>query len=164
MKILFKKLWWILPFSILICSCCTSCSNIKNCCTSDSKKMKTETNTCSHCGNTSCDANCSANKTQLRDSIGAISSCSLNPEVQSTRFVEIKKEIFSKSIHNKELKDGMEFTFQEPKEFNNTLLEFIEFERGCCKDFTFSLHFEPRNGPVTLRMTGSEEITKILKN
>ncbi len=155
-KLIQKIVCILLPASLILYSCCGS----KSCSSNTNTKMEAK---CNHCGNTTCDINCSASGKELKDSIKSISSCSLDSEAQSKRFIEIKKEIFSKSIRNKELKDGMEFTFQEPKEFNQTLLEFIEFERGCCKDFTFALHFEPRNGAVTLRMTGSSEIKEMIK-
>ncbi len=119
--------------------------------------------TCNHCGNTTCNKDCSANERELKDSAKSIKSCSLNSKEQLDRFAVIKRDLFSKSIRIKKLKDGIVFTFQESDVFTKSLLEFIEFERGCCKDFTFALHFEPRNGPVRLRMTGSSEIKEMFK-
>jgi|GEM_PF-3827728 len=151
----------LVPGCFLLSHCCSDkCDgNPKNCFTQQKSKGTMET-TCTHCGNSTCDINCSAKG--HNDSIKPLEGCSLNYTEQDERLKDIRKKIFSKSINNKELKNGIELTFQEPMEFNDTLIEFIKFERGCCKDISFDLHFEPQDGPIVLTMSGSSDIKKMV--
>ncbi|MEK7724142.1 MAG: hypothetical protein AAB336_07340 [Acidobacteriota bacterium] len=43
------------------------------------------------------------------------------------------------------------------------MLDFINFERNCCANFTFSLIFEPHNQATHLQIYGSKSIKKELE-
>ena len=58
----------------------------------------------------------------------------------------------------KELETGYDLVFNEPKEYSTELLEFINFERGCCSSFSYALVFEPNNKATHLQIYGSKEI------
>lgn len=151
----------LVPGCFLLSHCCSEkCNNTFKSCSTNQKSKQTMEITCSQCGNSTCDINCSAKG--HNDSTKTLDGCSLNSSQQNERLEEIRKEIFSKSIKSKEIKNGMEFTFQEPLEFADTLIEFIKFERGCCKDILFDLYFEPKNGPIILTMTESSDIKKMV--
>lgn len=63
-----------------------------------------------------------------------------------------------------ELETGYDLTFQESIEYSQELLEFINFERKCCSNFSFALIFEPNNRATHLQMYGSKEIKEELKD
>jgi hypothetical protein len=72
--------------------------------------------------------------------------------------------LFSKVKEVVELKDGYDFVFAESKEFSVQLLEFINFERACCSNFSFALEFEPYGKATHLKIYGSKAIKQELKN
>ncbi|MBK9191287.1 MAG: hypothetical protein IPM77_07105 [Crocinitomicaceae bacterium] len=138
----------------------SSCSS--NC--STDKTAVAESPTCGGCGENSCTKSCSTNPTNSDSSLkSAIPSCSLSePELQS-RKLELQQGIFSRP-HTVKNETGYQFTFKESKEFSNELLEFINFERGCCSSFSYGLIFEPNNAATHLQIYGSKEIKTELKN
>ena len=69
-----------------------------------------------------------------------------------------------KIVRTEELETGYDMIFQEPIEYSKELLEFINFERGCCSGFSFALIFEPDNKATHLQMYGSKEIKEELKS
>ena len=48
--------------------------------------------------------------------------------------------------------------------YTGSTVEFINFERKCCPGITYSLMFEPEEGPIHLRIGGSTEIKGMLKS
>ncbi len=57
--------------------------------------------------------------------------------------------------------DGVELRFSE--ETARSLLDFILFERPCCKTFTYELRFAPPHNQITLRMRASAEQVEALQ-
>ena len=53
--------------------------------------------------------------------------------------------------------DGLELEWGFSEETARTLLDFILFERTCCKTFTYELRFAPPHNRITLRMRASAE-------
>ena len=53
--------------------------------------------------------------------------------------------------------DGLELEWEFSEEAARSLLDFILFERTCCKTFTYELGFAPPQTRVTLRMRASAE-------
>jgi hypothetical protein len=51
--------------------------------------------------------------------------------------------------------DGVELQWTFSEETARTLLEFVFFERVCCKLFTYELGFPPPHDLITLRMRAS---------
>ena len=147
----------------------TSCS--KNCSTKkESKKMETENATCPKCGKNSCDTNCSASTSSDTTEGAKLKSIVPSCNLSETQMINRKAELTSKyGMFNKvqkviELKDGYDFVFVEPKEFSVELLEFINFERNCCSNFSFALEFEPNEKATHLKIYGSKAIKQELKN
>lgn len=139
-----------------------SCSNGQ----SAPAKTKTATATCSHCGKTTCDKNCSSNSvtkdTAMQNKI--LPSCSLNEKELTERGNTLSKTIFSKAKSINSLKDGYDIVFNEPKEFSNELMEMVNFERSCCSDFTWALVFEPNNKATHLQVYGSNKVKEEMAN
>jgi hypothetical protein len=53
--------------------------------------------------------------------------------------------------------DGVELEWGFSDEIARRLLDFILFERTCCKSFSYELSFAPPHNQVTLRMRASAE-------
>lgn len=156
--------------------CCAGSKNKTSCsknCKTDKKesKMTTENATCSKCGKNSCDTNCLTSTSTDSTSDGAkfkamVPSCNLSETQMVSRKEELtsKYGMFLKVKEVIELKDGYDLVFNEPKEFSQTLLDFINFERSCCSNFSFALEFEPYEKATHLKIYGSKSIKQEMKN
>ena len=58
--------------------------------------------------------------------------------------------------------DGYALRFPGNDTWANQLTQFITFERKCCPFFIFSLLFEPKQGPIWLRLRGSAGIKEFV--
>ena len=59
--------------------------------------------------------------------------------------------------------DGIELQWEFSEETARSLLDFIFFERTCCKTFSYELRFAPPQTRVTLRMRASAEQVEALQ-
>lgn len=59
--------------------------------------------------------------------------------------------------------DGVELEWQFSEETARSLLDFIFFERTCCKSFSYELGFLPPHNTVRLRMKASAEQVEALQ-
>ena len=84
-------------------------------------------------------------------------ACNLTGNDYDTRSDEVKN-IFQGVEQTLELDDGYAFRFPGGDASAARLLEFTLAERRCCPFFTFELAFEPHEGPIWLRLRGSEQI------
>lgn len=125
---------------------------------------------CGKCNKNSCDASCKSNPENDTTDEGQrlkelVPSCNLSKE----QMIDRKKTLTSKySMFNKvekviELEDGYDFVFVQPKEFSVQLLDFVNFERNCCSNFSFALEFEPFEKATHLKIYGSKAIKEELK-
>jgi len=62
-----------------------------------------------------------------------------------------------------ELEDGYAFGFPGSAEWAEKLVDFVNFERVCCPFFAFDLAFEPDEGPIQLRVRGSEGVKEFVE-
>ena len=92
-----------------------------------------------------------------------IIACKLVDAAFIARKETIRTTLLAHVQEVKELEDGYAFGFSEGSISGAQLLEFIEAERECCSFFTFELIFEPENGPVWLRLRGSDEIKRFIE-
>lgn len=108
--------------------------------------------------------NCTANTSSITmntDSVRLkemLPSCNLTGAELLLRKGQLQSGIISKIAKVEELKTGYDLIFYEPIEYSTELLEFINFERGCCSSFTYALIFEPNNKATHLQMYGSKDI------
>jgi hypothetical protein len=59
--------------------------------------------------------------------------------------------------------DGVEMEWAFSKETAHSLLDFVLFERACCKTFTYELSFSPPHSSITLRLRTSSEQVEALQ-
>jgi hypothetical protein len=85
-------------------------------------------------------------------------ACSLSDPELARRAAELERDLFSAVAEIEELPDGYAYRFPADQAWIDKLIQFIAFERECCPFFTFELVFAPNQGPVWLRLRGSEEI------
>ena len=75
----------------------------------------------------------------------------------------ISRDLFAYVDRVEELPDGFGFRFPGADPWAAKALEFIEVEKQCCPFFTFELAFEPDDGPLWLRLRGSEAIKAFVR-
>jgi hypothetical protein len=61
-----------------------------------------------------------------------------------------------------ELLDGFELHWRIGDPWADRVLEFVRLERLCCPFIRFEVIAEPNDGPVTLRLLGSDEIKRFI--
>lgn len=139
---------------------CSSCGDA--CC---KPKTSKETTACNSCGKSSCDKHCkSVSGLDTTNFKAKVPSCNLTNEQMAERKELLKNGIFSKVKSIQELPTGYQLNFEEPKKFAADLIEFINFERGCCVSFTYGLILDPNEKGTHLQMYGSAEIKQELKD
>jgi hypothetical protein len=82
--------------------------------------------------------------------------CTLPEGALAQRRLEIQ-ELFKGRTAVSRHSDGVELQWTFSEETARTLLEFVFFERVCCKTFTYELGFPPPHDLITLRMRGPAE-------
>jgi hypothetical protein len=88
--------------------------------------------------------------------------CALPEGDRAQRRVEIQGLLQKRtavSLHA----DGVELVWEFSVEIAHSLLEFVLFERTCCKSFSYELGFAPPQTRVTLRMRASAEQVEALQ-
>ena len=90
-------------------------------------------------------------------------ACTLSVSEKVTRSQETS-DLFTNVQQVEELADGYALRFPGSDAWANTLLQFINFERGCCPFFTFGLVFEPKQGSIWLHLRGPEGIKAIIED
>ena len=88
-------------------------------------------------------------------------ACTLTAAELVTRAVEVA-DLVKHVQQVDELTDGYALRFPGTDTWANTLVQFIAFERGCCPFFTFTLVFEPQQGPIWLHLRGPEGVKAII--
>ena len=85
-------------------------------------------------------------------------ACNLIGREFAERKEAIGRDLFAHADAVEELADGFGFRFPAAEPWAARALDFIAVERQCCPFFTFELVFEPDDGPLWLRLRGSEAI------
>jgi hypothetical protein len=88
--------------------------------------------------------------------------CTLPEGALAQRRIEIQ-ELFKGRTAVVRHTDGVELQWTFSEETARTLLEFVFFERLCCKTLTYELGFPPPHDLITLRMRGSVEQVETLQ-
>jgi hypothetical protein len=83
-------------------------------------------------------------------------ACTLPEDRRSERQEEIDHDISGGILERIELADGFEFRFAGDEEWLVRLMQFVKFERRCCRFLTFEIVSEPDEGPMRLRLRGPE--------
>jgi hypothetical protein len=89
--------------------------------------------------------------------------CTLSTDELSQRREEIIQALFKRGLDTRERNQGLEFTFPAEETLLSDLLEFIRFERNCCRFLSFEIVFEPEQGPLRLRILGAPEAKPLIR-
>jgi hypothetical protein len=90
-------------------------------------------------------------------------ACKLLGREFAARKEAITRDLFAHAERVDELPDGFAYQFPAVGPWPAKVLEFVETERQCCPFFTFEIVFEPNDGPLRLRLRGSEEIKAFIQ-
>ena len=82
------------------------------------------------------------------------------PEFRQRR-VEIQSYLDAAAAITR-LPDGVELSFAPSPELAHSLIDFILFERACCRSLTYELRSEPDHSRLTLRLTAPAADVKSL--
>ena len=89
--------------------------------------------------------------------------CLLSEREQANRGDELGRLLFSRVDAVAELPDSYAYRFPAEEAWTEALLGFVAAERRCCPFLAFELAFEPHGGPLWLRLRGSEEIKRFVR-
>ena len=85
-------------------------------------------------------------------------ACNLGEREMAIRSEVLAGELFPGVEAVEELADGYGYRFPGDEEWTARVLDFVAAERRCCPFFRFEVVFEPHDGPLWLRLRGSEAI------
>jgi hypothetical protein len=88
--------------------------------------------------------------------------CTLPEGALAARRVEIQELLKGRTAVIRHA-DGVELQWTFSEDTARTLLEFVFFERVCCKTFTYELGFPPPQEQITLRMRASMDQVETLQ-
>ncbi len=88
--------------------------------------------------------------------------CTLPDGDRAQRRSEIQALLHNRTALTRHL-DGVELEWEFSEESARSLLDFILFERTCCKTFTYELRFAPPHNRIALRMRASAEQVEALQ-
>jgi hypothetical protein len=80
---------------------------------------------------------------------------------ERARHQELTKTLLSSAQEKEELKNG--YAFRLPPTTLINVAEWVSLERRCCPFFTFEIAQTRDQGPVWLRVTGSEGVKAFLR-
>ena len=84
-------------------------------------------------------------------------ACKLSDPREVSDRKKLLGSVFAEVRWVEELEDGYTFGFPGSTEWAENLVRIVNAERACCPFLTFDIHFEPENGPISLRVTGPED-------
>jgi hypothetical protein len=93
-----------------------------------------------------------------RTDTSAVVACSLSEADQARRSEAVMRDLFAFAEEVAELPDGYAWRFPGDGGWDAKLLDFIAEERTCCANFHVELVFEPRLGPLWLRLRGPDGV------
>lgn len=91
-------------------------------------------------------------------------ACTLLGRALAERKEAISRELFAHADRAEELPDGFGYRFPAAEPWAAKALDFIAVEKQCCPFFTFELVFEPNDGPIWLRLRGSEAVKAFMRS
>ena len=74
------------------------------------------------------------------------------------------QRIFASVQEVQELSTGYALRLPNETDLLQTIMAFISYERLCCPFFHFGLEIEPQQGPIWLRLTGTEDVKLFLQS
>ena len=74
------------------------------------------------------------------------------------------QRVFASIQEVQELPTGYALRLPNETDLLQTVMAFISYERLCCPFFRFNLEIEPQQGPIWLRLTGTEDVKNFLQS
>jgi hypothetical protein len=74
------------------------------------------------------------------------------------------QRIFASVQEVQELPTGYALRLPNETDLLQTIMAFISYERLCCPFFQFGLEIEPQQGPIWLRLSGTEDVKFFLQS
>jgi hypothetical protein len=90
-------------------------------------------------------------------------ACTLLGREFAERKEKISRDLFAYAEMVAELPDGFGYRFPNAIPWAQKALAFIDLEKQCCPFFTFELVFAPNDGPLWLRLRGSQAIKEFVR-
>lgn len=99
----------------------------------------------------------------MSDNVSPI-ACDLTvlDKAQRNSHEQVSQRLFANVQAVQELEDGYAFRFAPETDLIADLGRFVALERLCCPFFDFSIEVAREQGPVTLRLTGTEGVKTYL--
>jgi len=93
-------------------------------------------------------------------------TCNINgiPPQERTRYGRLLDTLRHAILERRELPDGYAFQMDTKQIDTGRLVEWIELERRCCPFFGFEVHWDRKNEPVWLYLTGPEGVKDFILN
>jgi hypothetical protein len=93
-------------------------------------------------------------------------TCNINgiPPQERPRYGRLVEALRHAIQERRELPDGYAFQMDTKQIDTGQLVDWIELERRCCPFFGFEIHWDRKNGPVWLHLTGSEGVKDFILN
>ena len=90
-------------------------------------------------------------------------ACNVNAltTTERARHQDLSRTLLAAVQEKSELRDG--YAFRLPASALMTAAEWVSFERKCCPFFTFEIEQPKDQGPVWLRITGSEGVKAFIE-
>lgn len=82
---------------------------------------------------------------------------------QGERHQTLARQLFESIKEIQELSGGYAFRFPMESSLCIAVAEFITLERLCCPFLNFVLEVEPEDGPLWLKLTGSDGVKQVLR-
>jgi len=82
-------------------------------------------------------------------------ACTLSSEDLARR-QQVIHQLLQKTLERRELEDGFEFIFSPTEAILAELVDFVGFERKCCRFLSFELVLDSGDGPIHLRLRGPD--------
>jgi hypothetical protein len=91
-------------------------------------------------------------------------ACLLSEREAAARGDFLARELFPGVEAVEELTDGYAYRFPGDDAWTANVLAFVAAERRCCPFFTFEVVFTPHDGPLWLRLRGSDAIKAFVRD
>ena len=90
-------------------------------------------------------------------------ACKLSTEELNNRRQFELKQLFKGKLQLEELENGYEFYFPSDRVWFDRIVKFIEVERQYCPFLHFELIISPDHHPFRLKILGSAEVKKFVR-
>jgi hypothetical protein len=91
--------------------------------------------------------------------------CNMNAlsNADRERYNQLIRKLEDARVEIRELPDGYAFRLQKEKVTLSDLAEWLSYESRCCPFFEFEIQLERDNGPLWLKLKGTEGIKPFIR-